>query len=143
MRSKLAFITLVAAGMLSGAASGADAKKPYVVKKAETPAAALARPDAKKSEKSGNINLEVVRSSDKKMYGGLYKSGPSKFKSDGYAHDEFMYFLEGSVTLTSEDGTVQQIVAGDSASIPKGWKGTWDSPGYVKYYVIYDEVLPK
>jgi uncharacterized cupin superfamily protein len=141
MTPKLLFVSL--AVTLSGAAVGgaiaADVAKPFVVKRAEVPNAAFARPDAKKSERNGNINLEVIRSGDKKMFGGLYKSGPSKFKTDGYGHDEFMYFLEGSVTLTSEDGTVQQIVAGDSASIPKGWKGTWDSPGYVKYYVIYED----
>jgi len=136
--SRMIVAGFIAVAAMSGQAIAADATQPFVVKKADTPAVALAGPAVKKNEKSGNLNLEVIRSADTKMFGGLYKSGPSKFTTDGYKVDEFMYFLEGSVTLTSEDGTVHEIGPGDSASIPKGWKGTWDSPGYVKYYVIYE-----
>ena len=50
-----------------------------------------------------------------------------------------MYFLEGSVTLTSADGTVQVINAGEAVTIPKEWTGTWDTEGYTKMWVIYSE----
>ena len=57
--------------------------------------------------------------------------------SDGYPVDEFMYFLEGSVTLTSSDGSVQVINAGEAVTIPKEWTGIWDTDGYTKIWVIY------
>ena len=51
--------------------------------------------------------------------------------------DEFMYFLEGSVTLTSSDGTVQIIEAGEGVTVPKEWTGVFETEGYRKIWVIY------
>jgi len=51
--------------------------------------------------------------------------------------DEFMYFLEGSVTLTSSDGSVQTIDAGEGVTIAKEWTGIWETDGYTKIWVIY------
>jgi uncharacterized cupin superfamily protein len=48
-----------------------------------------------------------------------------------------MYFLEGGVTLTSADGTVITVKAGDGVTIPKGWKGNWTTAGYRKFYVTF------
>jgi uncharacterized cupin superfamily protein len=48
-----------------------------------------------------------------------------------------MYFIEGGVKLTSADGTVLEVKAGEGAAIPKGWKGHWSTQGYKKYYVTY------
>ena len=56
-----------------------------------------------------------------------------------YGVDEFMYFLEGGVTLTSADGQVQEVVAGEAVTIPKEWTGTWETGGYSKIWVIYSE----
>lgn len=81
----------------------------------------------------------ILNSSDGKLNSGMYKSGPSHFVTKGrYGVDEFMLFTSGSVTLTSTDGTVTQLNAGDAVTLPAEWEGTWDSPGYTKYYVIYD-----
>ena len=80
----------------------------------------------------------ILNSSDGKLNSGMYKSGPSHFVTKGpYGVDEFMLFTSGSVTLTSVDGTVTKLEAGDAVTIPAEWEGTWDSPGYTKYYVIY------
>ena len=46
------------------------------------------------------------------------------------------------VTLTSEDGTVLEINAGDAVIIPKEWQGVWDTDGYTKIYVIYSPDEP-
>jgi uncharacterized cupin superfamily protein len=54
-----------------------------------------------------------------------------------YGVNEYMHFLEGGVTLTSSDGTVTEIRAGDSVVIPADWTGVWDTKGYTKIYVIY------
>ncbi|MCH8334617.1 MAG: DUF861 domain-containing protein [Proteobacteria bacterium] len=91
---------------------------------------------------SGNVTLDVTTllSSDKKFASGMYRSGKSYFEvTDPYGVDEFMYFLEGSVKLTSSDGTVQTINAGEAVTIPKEWTGTWDTEGYTKIWVIYSE----
>jgi len=91
---------------------------------------------------SGNVTLDVTTllSSDKKFASGMYQSGKSYFEAtDPYGVDEFMYFITGSVTLTSSDGTVQTINAGEAVTIPKEWTGIWDTDGYTKIWVIYSE----
>jgi len=91
---------------------------------------------------SGNVTLDVTTllSSDKKFASGMYRSGKSYFEStDPYGVDEFMYFLEGGVKLTSADGSVQTINAGEAVTIPKEWTGIWDTDGYTKIWVIYSE----
>lgn len=101
------------------------------------------RDDMSRTEhENGNVTLDVTTllSSDKKFGSGMYRSGKTFFEAtDPYGVDEFMYFLEGSVTLTSSDGTVQVINAGEAVTIPKEWTGTWDTDGYTKIWVIYSE----
>ena len=84
-------------------------------------------------------DLVAHESADGCLQTGVYQTGRNRFtSSEAYPHDEFMYFIEGGVTLSSSDGTVTQVAAGDAALLPKGWTGVWDSPGYRKIYVIYD-----
>jgi uncharacterized cupin superfamily protein len=84
-------------------------------------------------------DLVAHESADGCLQTGVYQTGRNRFTStEPYPHDEFMYFLEGGVTLSSTDGTVTQVGAGDGVLLPKGWTGVWDSPGYRKIYVIYD-----
>lgn len=83
-------------------------------------------------------DLVAHESADGCLQTGVYQTGRNRFTtSDPYPHDEFMYFLEGGVTLSSTDGTVTQVAAGDGVLLPKGWTGVWDSAGYRKIYVIY------
>jgi len=94
------------------------------------------------AHKSGNVTLDVTTllSSDEKFASGMYQSGRSYFElTEPYGVDEFMYFLNGSVILTSSDGTVQTINAGEAVTIPKEWTGIWDTQGYTKIWVIYSE----
>jgi len=83
-------------------------------------------------------DVTLARSKDGKVESGLYSAGPSEQDIGSYPEDEFMFFIEGSVTLTSADGTVLEVRAGEGAAIPKGWKGHWSTKGYKKYYVTYD-----
>jgi uncharacterized cupin superfamily protein len=48
-----------------------------------------------------------------------------------------MYFISGGVTLTSSDGSMQKIEAGEAVTIPKEWTGIWETEGYSKIWVIY------
>ena len=50
-----------------------------------------------------------------------------------------MYFVSGSVTLTSSDGTVVTINSGEAVTVPKVWIGIWETDGYEKFWVIYSD----
>jgi len=84
------------------------------------------------------IDVLLARSKNGRVESGLYSAGPSEQDIESYPEDEFMYFIEGSVKLTSADGTVLEVDAGEGAAIPKGWKGHWSTQGYKKYYVTYE-----
>ena len=86
----------------------------------------------------------LLRSTDHRVEMGLYQAGPSEQDIASYGDDEFMFVLEGSVTLTSVDGTVLVVRSGEGVAMPKGWKGHWSTRGYKKYYVTYaDEAAAK
>lgn len=88
---------------------------------------------------TGKIHdLTSLKSSDGKFASGMYSAGKSRFDiSEPYGVDEFMFFLEGSVTLTSDDGSQMTIYAGEAVTIPKEWTGVWETEGYRKIWVIY------
>lgn len=99
------------------------------------------RPDMlETTHEDGNVTLDVTTllSSDRKFASGMYRSGKTRLEAtEPYGVDEFMYFLEGSVTLTSSDGSVQVVNAGEAVTIPKEWTGVWETDGYTKIWVIY------
>ena len=117
--------------------------QPLKIPAAQMPKAIFTSPQANVTTRENGVKVTDVmslHSADKKFMTGVYKvvgKHSDPIPADGYAVDEFMYFIEGGVTLTSDDGTVTVAKAGDAISIPKGWKGRWDSDGYTKYYVIY------
>lgn len=101
----------------------------------------FARPDTKVTHEKGSTfedNITLM-TTDKKFETGMYRSGPAHYDSrkKDYGVDEFMYFVKGSVTLTSVDGDVQVIHAGEAVTIPHDWRGTFDTKGYTKFYAIY------
>jgi uncharacterized cupin superfamily protein len=83
-------------------------------------------------------DVTTMMSSDGKFGTGMYRSGKTHSEiNEPYGVDEFMFFLKGSVTLTSSDGSVMTVNAGEGVSIPKEWTGIWDTDGYEKIWVIY------
>jgi uncharacterized cupin superfamily protein len=116
---------------------------PAKISKADAAGEIFAREDMITSTHGdGHTTLDVTTllSSDGKFASGMYKSGKTRSEiNEPYGVDEFMYFLEGGVTLTSSDGTVTEIGAGEGVSIPKEWTGIWDTDGYTKIWVIYSE----
>lgn len=61
-------------------------------------------------------------------------------KMEPYDVNEFMFILEGSVTMVLPDGSEETINAGEAFAIPKGLVCQWKQPGYVrKYFVIFDD----
>lgn len=100
------------------------------------------RENTVRTEREGYTVLDTttLKSSDGKFASGMYKSGKSRFEvTEPYGVDEFMYFIEGGVTLTSADGTVTEIEAGEAVTIPKEWTGIWETDGYTKIWVIYSQ----
>lgn len=105
---------------------------PEKLSKEEIAGEVFSRPNMLELTENGNTTLDVTSflSSDKKFGSGMYRSGAVRFEiTEPYGVDEFMYFLEGSVTLTSSDGEVQVINAGEAVTIPKEWTGVWDTEG--------------
>jgi uncharacterized cupin superfamily protein len=137
-RLSLAFMLVVLA---VAPGSAADVIKPVKVGAADVAGAIFKRPNTAVTEKDGQKFLDniLLMTADKKFETGMYKAGISHIdvRRNGYDVDEFMYFLKGKVTLTSADGTVQVIHRGEAVTIPRGWKGIFDSKGYTKFYVIY------
>jgi uncharacterized cupin superfamily protein len=131
------FVLLLSAGAL------ADTVYPAKISKADTAGAIFSRTDMAETEhKDGHVTQDVTSllSSDKKFASGMYKSGKTRSEiNEPYGVDEFMFFLTGGVTLTSSDGTVTKINAGEGVTIPKEWTGIWDTEGYTKIWVIYSE----
>ena len=114
--------------------------KPAIMDKADIAGDIFSRPDMTTTEHPGGATYDVTSllSSDEKFTSGMYRAGASRFEiNESYGVDEFMYFLEGGVTLTSSDGSVQVIQAGDAVTIPKEWTGVWETQGYTKIWVIY------
>ena len=84
------------------------------------------------------LDFTSLKASDGKFASGMYKAGPQTFDiTELYGVDEFMFFLEGSVTLTSADGSAVTVNAGEAVTIPKEWTGRWQTAGYRKIWVIY------
>ena len=143
MRKLVVLIIMMAAAAAAISAHHETAVIPAKISKVDLSGKIFEREDMLETKHdSGNVTLDVTTllSSDKKFASGMYRSGKSYFEAtDPYGVDEFMYFLEGSVKLTSSDGTVQTINAGEAVTIPKEWTGIWDTEGYTKIWVIYSE----
>lgn len=130
------FVGLMVAGFSTFAAAQ-EVLKPSKISKEEVQGKIYERPSLI-TEENGNLDVRTMLSSDRKFDTGMYKAGASRFEiKDAYGVDEFMYFIEGSVTLTSSDGSVMTVNAGDAITIAKEWTGVWETEGYSKIYVIY------
>lgn len=143
MRMFLILVSMLTVGAVAISAQHEKAVIPAKISKSDVAGKIFERPEMIETTRdSGNTTLDVTTllSSDKKFASGMYRSGKSHFElTKPYGVDEFMYFLEGSVTLTSSDGTVQVINAGEAVTVPKEWVGIWDTEGYTKIWVIYSE----
>lgn len=134
----------VAAGFAISVQSGAHEKSttPAKISKAELAGKLFERPDMEKETEDGNTTLDVTNfmSSDEKFGSGMYKSGKVRdVITEPWGVDEFIYILEGSITLTSTDGTVQVINAGEAVTMPKEWTGILDTEGFTQIWVSYND----
>lgn len=124
------------------AQAAGDVVKPAKMGKAELAGKMFEHPDTETTVRDGKTILDVtsLKSSDAKFASGMYRAEQSRWEiTEPYGVDEFMYFLEGGVKLTSADGSVQVISVGEAVTIPKEWTGLWETDGYTKIWVIYSE----
>jgi len=113
---------------------------PAKMSKSDIAGGMFSRPETLTTAEDGRTTLDVTSllSSDERFASGMYKAEKSRWVIDEpYGVDEFMYFIKGGVTLTSSDGSVTVIKAGEAVTIPKEWTGIWDTDGYEKIWVIY------
>lgn len=148
MRKIVVFIIIIAAiAVIAFAQDGKTSTTvvlPAKISKEDMRGAIFERSDMVEMERYGTLTQDVMTliSSDKKFASGVYKAGRHRSEStpeNPYGVDEFLYMLEGSMTLTSFDGTVQEFGPGDAVTIPKEWTGVEESDGYVQLWVIYSE----
>lgn len=141
MRTLALAIMILALAAVALSRDHETAVHPAKISRADMTGTIFERDDMLRTEHdNGNVTLDVTTllSSDGKLGSGMYKSGKVRSEIDEpYGVDEFMYFIDGGVTLTSSDGTVTEIGAGEAVTIPKEWTGVWDTDGYTKIWVIY------
>lgn len=133
-------IVLCVSFAISASASAADAVHPVKISQAQVAGRIFEdyKPVVKTEDGNTTHDVEVFLSKDKQFDAGMYRSGKVRAEIKApYGVNEYMHFLEGGVTLTSSDGTVTEVRAGDSVVIPEDWTGVWDTEGYTKIYVIY------
>ena len=141
MRKILVLVMMLGAAAVAVSGQQGKAIHPAKISAEDMAGTIFEREDMLRTEhEDGHVTLDVTSllSSDGKFASGMYRSGKTRAEiTEPYGVDEFMYFIEGGVTLTSSDGTVTEISAGDAVSIPKEWTGIWDTDGYTKIWVIY------
>lgn len=122
-------------------AASDEAVRPAKISKPDLGGKIFERPDVvEQTHADGHVTQTATSlvSSDRSFSSGMYKSGKTRIEiTQPYGVDEFMYFLEGGVTLTSSDGTELVINAGEAVTVPKEWTGVFETKGYTKIWVIY------
>jgi len=133
-------IATIATALPSLQAADSSVVTPAKISAADMTGEIFDRPNMIRMTEDGNTTLDVTSllSSDKKFASGMYQSQKVRYEiTEPYGVDEFMFFLKGSVTLTSSDGSVMTVNAGEAVTVPKEWTGIWDTDGYEKIWVIY------
>lgn len=145
MKAFSKFVVLFGVALAVGGLQAAEAVHPTKMSKEQIAGRIFEDYEPVVSEHNGNTthDVEVFRTESGLFDAGMYRSGKVRAEiTEPYGVHEYMHFLEGGVTLTSSDGTVTEIGAGDSVVIPADWTGVWDTEGYTKIYVIYSPDKP-
>lgn len=82
------------------------------------------------------IEFNDTHSGDVAVRVGVWESGVAKTYIEDYPFTEFVLMISGRVVLTNEDGTSNELVAGDTFVMPKGWSGIWDVQEAMKKQIV-------
>ncbi|GAA6150287.1 hypothetical protein NBRC116586_33500 [Pseudooceanicola nitratireducens] len=68
---------------------------------------------------------------------GIWEAGPH-CQRESADYDEMCHILDGQVRLTDEDGTERVFGPGDSFTITRGFRGTWENLTHVRkvYFIL-------
>ena len=117
--------SIVVCACLATTAWASDAVHPVKISKAQVAGGIFQdyKPVVKTEGGNTTQDVEVFLAKDKQFDAGMYRSGKVRAEiKTPYGVNEYMHFLEGGVTLTSSDGTVTEVGAGDSVVIPEDWR---------------------
>lgn len=67
-----------------------------------------------------------------KLKAGYWDSEAGSWSGPPMPHDEIFTVLEGSVTVSNDNGDTYDLKAGDTMYMPKGVKSHWKVDNYVK-----------
>ena len=74
---------------------------------------------------------------------GIWRAEPATTGPHTPKYSEFMYLIEGAVTLVDGDGRRETFKAGDAVLVPRGTTYTWEQAEPLrKYYAIFDLEAP-
>lgn len=85
----------------------------------------VTRPDAAKLISGDPVHTTWNLEDRDGLYCGLWQSTPGKWRVS-YSEWEYFNILSGYSILTSADGTVTQLHAGDSLILRPGYEGVWE-----------------
>lgn len=98
------------------------------------------RPDADRiiSGDPAQAAWNLYTSADGRFNSGIWECAPGKWRVV-CPEQEFCQLLAGVIVITSDDGFVRTVRAGDAFVSPAGFTGTWDvQEPAKKYYAIYE-----
>jgi uncharacterized cupin superfamily protein len=80
---------------------------------------------------------------DERVAAGIWSSPDFSGRMRKVADTEFIYILEGAVTLLDKSGREETFKAGDAVLIPRGTEFQWKKTDNLKeYWVIFDRETP-
>ena len=92
------------------------------------------------SEEPSGLDLQwmVAPLTEGAIESGVWTCNVGGWDESDYAVDEVMVMVDGRLRITSSDGSVNELTAGDIFCLPKGWAGRWDvlEPMKKIYFII-------
>ncbi len=96
----------------------------------------ISRPDPAKVTRGDPVHTTWNMEETDGLYAGLWQSTPGAWRLS-YSEWEYFHILEGHSVLTSDDGTVHNLRAGDALIVRPGFSGVWETvETTLKEYVI-------
>ena len=86
-------------------------------------------------------NAVVAKSADRTALTMLWDCSAGRFRWV-YDQDETIHVLEGSATLTLDDGSVETIGPGDVVFFPAGSSAEWRVSSYIRKLAVFREPVP-
>ncbi|MGV9711836.1 cupin domain-containing protein [Gordonia sp. NPDC003424] len=79
-----------------------------------------------------------LTSDDEKFIVGSWEAQPYTEYIESYPGDEYARVLEGSVTLTGDDGVAHTYSAGEAFTLRRGWRGEYRvTEPLLKQFALY------